>query len=145
MSKLISCDTNILLYSLNSSCPEFENSKEFIESNLKNNNFCICELVLLELYVLLRSPKILKKPFESKDAVEVCQQFKKNPNWRVIDYAPETASSLWLFARRKNSNFSSIFDARLALTLIHHGIREFATRNTKDFKDFDLKLINPID
>ncbi|MEX2499992.1 MAG: hypothetical protein WD397_14070 [Wenzhouxiangellaceae bacterium] len=40
----------------------------------------------------------------------------------------------------------AVFDARIALTLRHHGVTEFATRNTADFEGFGfINLINPID
>jgi len=43
------------------------------------------------------------------------------------------------FARRR------IFDARLALTLTHHGITELATVNVKDFKGLGLtRVYNPL-
>jgi uncharacterized protein len=43
------------------------------------------------------------------------------------------------FARRR------IFDVRLALTLRHHGVREFATANEKDFLDAGFERVwNPL-
>jgi predicted nucleic acid-binding protein len=39
-----------------------------------------------------------------------------------------------------------IFDARLALTLLEHGVKEFATRNTRDFESFGfLHVFDPLD
>lgn len=43
------------------------------------------------------------------------------------------------FARRR------IIDARLALTLHHHGVREFATANVNDIKGFGFTRVwNPL-
>ena len=43
------------------------------------------------------------------------------------------------FARRR------IYDARLALTLRHHGVAEFATANVKDFEGFGFTRVwNPL-
>ena len=38
-----------------------------------------------------------------------------------------------------------VFDARLALTLRHHGVTAFATANEKDFQEFGFeRLWNPL-
>jgi len=54
--------------------------------------------------------------------------------------------NVWAVARRPDIARRSVFDARIALTLRHHGATEFATRNTADFEGFGFnRLINPID
>lgn len=41
--------------------------------------------------------------------------------------------------------FRRIFAVRLALTLRHHGVREFGTANIKDFRDFGFERVwNPL-
>jgi predicted nucleic acid-binding protein len=53
---------------------------------------------------------------------------------------------VWKRAEAAQFPVRGIFDARLAHTLLHHGIEEFATRNTKHFRQFGFpRLINPID
>ena len=53
---------------------------------------------------------------------------------------------VWAIARRPNIARRAVFDARIALTLRHHGVTEFATRNTQDFEGLGFtRLINPID
>jgi predicted nucleic acid-binding protein len=75
-----SCDTNILFYSVNPAAEEHERARVYIEQVSNDKNFVISELVLIELYVLLRSPKILDKPLSAKDAVRICQEYRNNPN-----------------------------------------------------------------
>jgi len=138
---MTSCDTNILFYSLNKDCPEYGKSRIFLESQSENENFCICELVLVELYVLLRNPKMNRHPASAQQAVAVIQQFRSNPSWRVIDYPGGLMNDIWNYAGHRNSAYRSIFDARLAFTLLHHNVKDFATRNIKDFESFKFRKI----
>jgi hypothetical protein len=48
---------------------------------------------------------------------------------------------MWAWAVKTEGGFRQIIDARLALTLRHHGITEFATANTKDFELFSFKRV----
>ncbi|MBN1269184.1 MAG: PIN domain-containing protein [Kiritimatiellae bacterium] len=95
----------------------------------------VCELVLMELYTLLRNPKVCARPLSAGAASEVVQSFRRHPYWRVLDYAPEIADEMWALAARSAARLR-IYDIRLALTLRHHGVTEFATRNVKDFQGF---------
>ncbi len=63
-------------------------------------------------------------------------RFRTNPYWQVIDYPGSLMDEIWDYAGRSGSAYRSIFDARIALTLLHHNVREFATANIKDFKNF---------
>jgi predicted nucleic acid-binding protein len=53
---------------------------------------------------------------------------------------------VWRLADKNSFPARRIYDARIAISLKNHGVKEFATRNVKDFKDFNFfKVINPID
>jgi predicted nucleic acid-binding protein len=108
----------------------------------------ICELVLVELYVLLRNPAVLNKPLDSDDAVTLIQSFRQHPSWVLIDYPGETSSlmnEVWRLAAQPNIGRRIVFDARLAFTLRHYGVTEFATRNESHFRDFGFtRLWNPL-
>ncbi len=138
---MISCDTNILYYAVNSSCPESIKARSFLEENADNSDFAICELNLMELYVLLRNPKMNSKPASAEKAVGIVRKFRCNPSWRVIDYPGALMEAIWMEAARHALPYRAIFDIRLALTLLHHGVEEFATRNVKDFKTFPFRKI----
>ena len=65
-----------------------------------------------------------------------------------MDYEPGVSSSLWRWAHGTRSGFRRIIDARLALTLRHHGVTDFATANAnaKDFAGFGFERVwNPLD
>ena len=141
---MISADTNLFLYAANSDCPQHAAAKSFFEA-LPTQEFVICELVLIEIYMQLRNPAMLRTPLSAKAAAGFCDQLKSNPNWQWIDYHPEVSGSLWQRASKTKSGFRHIIDARLALTLLHHGVQFFATANVKDFKNFGFERVwNPL-
>ncbi|MDA8409125.1 MAG: PIN domain-containing protein [Treponema sp.] len=133
---MISCDTNILMHALNIQSPQQASASNFLREHADNHDFAICELVLLELYVLLRNPAVVTHPLSALDAVETCKGFRSNPAWRVIDYPGSLMETIWQRASRPGAARRSVFDARLALTLRHHGVDQFATGNVRHFADF---------
>ncbi len=137
---VLSVDTNLLLYSLNQDCREYDQARAFLIELASSRDVVICELVLVELYMLLRNPAVLKKPYGAKDAAETCRRFRANRRWRVVEAAPIMAS-VWKFAARPRVARRRIIDARIAFTLQHHGVTAFATRNTKDFLDLGFRRV----
>jgi uncharacterized protein len=138
---VISVDTNILLYAFDSSCGEHAPAFAFLESLADRDDVLICELVLVELYVLVRNPAVVRRPLGAGAARNLCEGYRRNSRWGVIDYPGSLMPEVWrragapTFARRR------IFDVRLALTLIHHGVTELATRNTRDFEGLGLSRV----
>ncbi len=142
---MLSIDTNILLYAQNRDCPEHGRARDFIEACTERDGVAICELVLVELYQLLRNPAVLARPFSAPDATAVCMSWRSNPRWALIENAP-IMNPLWRIAEQPELPRRAVFDARIALTLIHHGVTRWATRNVADFQAFGFaQLINPID
>lgn len=141
---LISIDTNILLYAQNIDCAEHKAAYQFVLDCSRRDDLVVCELILVELYVLLRNPSVLGRPLSSQQAVEICRLYRKNPKWRLIENAP-VMEAVWESASRPGFSRRKIFDTRLALTLRHHGVTDLATANTKDFQDLGLRRVwNPI-
>lgn len=142
---MLSIDTNILLYAHNRDCPEHQPARAFITECAVRDDVAICELVLMELYQLLRNPAVLTKPLSTPDAAGICRAWRSNPRWALIENAP-VMDKVWTIAQRPGIARRAVFNARIALTLRHHGITEFATRNTADFEGFGFtRLINPLD
>jgi len=142
---VLSIDTNILLYAHNRDCPEHQRARTFIEQCAARDDVAICELVLVELYQLLRNPAVLTHPLNAPDAAAVCKAWRSNPRWALVENAP-VMDQVWAIAQGPGIARRAVFDARIALTLRHHGVTEFATRNTPDFEGFGFtRLINPID
>ena len=109
---------------------------------------CIRDSILVELYVLLRNPAVVRSPLAPADAVSIIQTFRQHPNWSLVDYPGDNSTvmdEIWRWAAQPNVGRRIVFDARLALTLRHHGVTEFATRNETHFSGFGFtRLWNPL-
>jgi toxin-antitoxin system PIN domain toxin len=132
---VISIDTNVLLFALNASCGEHGSARAFLEECQTRDDVVVAELVLVELYVLLRNPAVLPKPLSAPVAAGLCQVFRSHPRWGVVESAP-VMGDVWKRVAQAHVARRRVFDARLALTLIHHGVAELATDNVRDFDGF---------
>lgn len=141
---MISIDTNILLYAYNRDCPEHERAFAFVTSCSERDDVALCDLVLVELYILLRNPAVIAKPLSADQAADVCRAYRRNPRWRLLENAP-VMDQVWTMARQPGFARRRIFDARLALTLVHHGVTGFASANTRHFADLGFASVwNPL-
>jgi toxin-antitoxin system PIN domain toxin len=131
---MTSVDTNVLLYALNADAPEHTAARAFLDEHRQNPEFVLCELVLVELYVLLRNPAVLAAPLGAEEAVAVIQRFRSHPAWQLIDHDPQVMDDVWRAAGERGFARTRIFDVRLAYTLLRHGVTRFATRNVKHFE-----------
>ena len=141
---MISCDTNLLFYALKARAPEQPQARAFFEAHADSPSFVLCELVLIELYGLLRNPVPRRPPLPAAEAVQIIDRFRRHPTWRVVDYPGPPArimDEVWQRAGSAGFPRRAIFEARLALTLRHHGVTEFATRNTSDFAGFGFERV----
>lgn len=137
---MISIDTNVLLYSLNRDCPEHERARSFLQQCSERSDVAIAELVLIELYVLLRNPAVVRQPLGASEAVSLCQPFRAHPFWALIENAP-VMSQVWEAAADPSCARRRVFDARIGYTLLHHGVRELATRNVQDFQGLGFERV----
>jgi toxin-antitoxin system PIN domain toxin len=141
---MISFDTNILLYALNADCPEHAAARRFFDECATRDDVVVAELVLVELYVLLRNPAVVRSPLAAAAAVSACQAFRRNPRWALVENAP-VMEEVWRLAARPRVARRRIFDARLALTLRYHGVGELATDNVRHFDDFGFdRVFSPV-
>ena len=141
---MTSIDTNVLLYSLNRDCPEHGRARAFVEECGRRADVAIAELVLVELYVLLRNPAVVRRPLEAPAAAELCQAFRRHPRWALVD-SSDVMDRVWTAAARPGVARRHVFDARLAHTLLDHGVTELATRNTRDFEGFGFaRVFDPV-
>lgn len=143
---MLSADTNLFLYAANPDCPQHVAAADFFSHEADaGKEFVLCELVLVEIYMQLRNPAVLRTPLSSVAATEFCTRLRTNPAWQLVDYEPAVSERLWHWAKSTQSAFRQIIDARLALTLQHHGVTEFATANLRDFAEFGFqRLWNPV-
>ena len=138
-------DTNLFLYAANPASEHHHAARSYFASVQKDAEFVVCELVLVEVYMQVRNPAVMRKALTSQEAAHFCRTLKQHPVWQHVDYCPEISDLLWDWATSTTFSFRRIIDARLALTLLFHGVTEFATANTKDFKSFAFqKVWNPL-
>lgn len=97
--------------------------------------------MLVELYMQLRNPAVFKKPKTPREATAFCDALRANPAWEYGDYEPEVSKPLWNRAAKTTSGFRHIIDARLAFTLCHHGVTQFATANETHFQGFGFERV----
>ena len=145
----MSVDTNILLPAVETKNTHHAKAAAFLESISTRDDVAISELALVELYVLLRNPAVLRRPLTPADAVRICDQFRRHPAWQIIGFPSDSRAfhdAYWPrlaardFARRR------AYDYRLALTLIRQGVHDFATVNTEDFEGLGFRRVwNPLE
>lgn len=145
---MLSLDTNVLFAAVEVSHAQHAEAASFLASLDPRGDVAISEFVLLELYVLLRSPAVLTRPLDAPSAMAVCQAFRVHPRWQVLGFPNESRAfhdAFWPrlatpgFARRR------AFDWRMALALLRQGVTEFATVNTRDFAGFGFERVwNPL-
>ena len=145
---MISCDTNILYAAIDSRSVRHDAARKFLASVQQRDDFVLCELVLVELYGLLRNPAVSLVPCSAAEAGDVIGKFRGHPRWQILDYPGPQAgimSELWRVAAGSSFAYRRIHDVRLALTLRHYGVTDFATRNKKDFQGFGFaKVWDPL-
>jgi len=145
---MLSLDTNILLPAVETRNPDHVRAAEFLDSLQARDDVAICELMLLELYALLRNPAVLAKPLSGNAAVDVCEAFRNHPRWQLVGLPPDGRSfhdAFWPKLRENSFARRRAFDWRAALALIQQGVTEFATVNEKDFRNFGFRKVwNPL-
>ena len=140
---MISIDTNVFVYGFNQDCAEHHRATEVLQELASSKDVVLCELVLVELYILLRNPAVIQRPLTARSAADVCVGWRSNPRWRIVESAP-IMSTVWQLAGESEFGRRQIIDTRLALTLRHHGVQTFVTRNSGHFSDFGFTRIwNP--
>jgi len=142
---MIGVDTNLLIAWLNASHAWHAPARSWFETQAPSQDLVLCELVLVELYGLLRNPKLWQRPLSAADAVATIQRLRQHPRWELVDYPGNLMADVWHHASTPDFAYRRIYDARLALTLRAHGVTEFATANVKDFAGFGFTRVwNPL-
>ena len=138
-----SADTHIFLYAANPDSLDHKTTRRFFEEEIVGERFLLCGRVLVELYMRLRNPAVLKKPKSTREAAAFWDALRAHPAWEFGDYEPEVDKPLWNWAAKTGTGFRHIIGAQL--TLRHHGVTHVATANAKHFEGFGFeKVWNPI-
>jgi len=141
---MISADANLFFAWLNGAHSAHERAAAWFAQQNSSRDFIVCELVLVELYGLFRNPAVLLQPLSARDSASMIQQLRRHPQWNLIDYPGGLMDDVWHLASARDFARRRIYDARLARTLRHHGVTEFATANIGDFGGFGFARVwNP--
>lgn len=142
---MISFDTNVLFPALEPSHPHHSRARSFLQA-LPAGRVAICELVLTEVYVMVRNPATARRPLGAAEAADLIHTLRTNPSWRLVDYPGGLMDAVWKAAGEPRFARRRVFDARLAFTLLHHGVTELATANVKDFGGLGFqRVFNPLE
>ena len=139
-------DTNLLFAWLNRDHAWHKPAAAWFVGEAASPNLVLCELCLVELYGLLRNPAVVKRPLDAPAAVAVIERLRSHPQWELVDYPGGLMNEVWIASAQTGLARRRIYDTRLALTLRHHGVAEFATTNVKDFEGFGFTRVwNPLE
>lgn len=141
---MLSFDTNIAVYAAHAGAPQHAAARQFLLGLAGRRDVVICDLMLVELYLKLRNPKILAKPMDAARAAKECSAYRENRVWTLVECA-QVMDRVWKMAAAPGFAYRRIVDVRLALTLRHCGVTEFATSNLKDFEGLGFARVwNPL-
>jgi len=132
-------DSNILVYSINSSSPKHKTAQQFLQNNV--NSLDLAHQNIFESLRVLTHPKFVH-PMPIKDALTALNNIADNCNIIFPDYKTHRIA-LEIISKYKLSS-DQVFDAYLTATALSNDIEIIATDNEKDFKQFEeIKVLNP--
>lgn len=142
-----SLDTNVLVYAANADCAEHARARAVVDRMLAEPSaWLVSDQVLWEFYVALRNPRILSKPCGAVKAADMVEFIRSRSGVAHVTYEPDNFSRVLASLRQPSFPYQRTHDTVLAVTLRHHGVETFYTRNTRDFADAGFRrLVNPID
>jgi predicted nucleic acid-binding protein len=146
---MIAVDTNILLPAVEQRHPNGAHARAFLNAHRDSDDIAISEFVLVELYGLLRNPSVVARPLSAVEAARVCGAFRRHPRWLLLGFPPDSVAlhdALWSRVRERPFARRRIYDLRLGLSLLLHGVTDLATVNVKDFEGLGFHRVwNPLD
>lgn len=132
-------DSNILIYSINSSSPKNKKAQKFLQNNL--GNLVVAHQNIFETLRVLTHPKF-PSPMKISKALEAIEAILKgcriiSPDYRTHHIALELIKKYQLSA-------DHVFDMYLAATALSNGIETIVTDNIRDFSKLtEIEIINP--
>ena len=132
-------DSNILVYSINSSSPKQLGAQQFIQENV--GKLEVAHQNIFETLRILTHSKF-PNPMKTSEAIIAIETILNVCNIIAPDYRTHQIALELIKKYKIVSN--QIFDAYLVATLISNGIDTIVTDNVKDLLRFsEIKVINP--
>lgn len=139
---MIGIDTNVLVYLLVPTAPQSLASLAWIESN--QEALCVTGTNIAEFLRVVSHPRIYANPMRISDAVDLLRDFFDNYEVTVLSERADWWLSLESIGREMpEMHANDLFDARIAICLRDHRVREIVTFDS-DFRKYAfLKTIVP--
>jgi len=133
-------DSNILVYSVNTSSPKHKKAQNFLMKNL--GDLEVAHQNIFETIRVLTHPKF-PKPMKINDAISAIENLLTGLTIISPDYRTHRIT-LELIKKYKLS-LDKVFDAYLVATALSNDIETIATDNTKDLQKFTglINAFNP--
>jgi predicted nucleic acid-binding protein len=145
---MLSIDSNILLPAVDAGHQGHAPAAAFLRSIHGRDDVVISEFILLELYVLLRNPAVVRSPLNAATAAGICEAYRAHPRWQLAGFPPDSRplhDQLWPHLRARQFARRRVYDLRTALCLLRSGVTEFATVNIRDFRGLGFARVwNPL-
>ncbi len=133
---MIGIDTNILVYAFDTTYKEKRAvCKEIVEKIFEGKQKGAITNQILAEFVNVVTRKI-EKPLPEETAKAIIGAVITSENWEIYNYTGETIlNSL--------PSRGPFWDFLIAQTFKENNVNMIITENTKDFKEFDIKTVNP--
>lgn len=139
---MIGIDTNVLVYLLIPTAPHSPASHAWIESN--QEALCITGTNIAEFLQVVSHLRIYANPMRIYDAVELLRDFIDNYEVTLLSERADWWLSLESISRElPEMQANDLFDARIAINLRDHRVREIVTFDSDYRKYSFLKTIVP--
>jgi uncharacterized protein len=139
-------DTNLLLYALNSDCPEHTAARAFLEDVRESSSiWYLTEGIAYEFLRVATHPRVFSTPLTADNALRSLEAILSWPNLTLLAPGP----GHWRCLRETLAQLHApagnlFFDIRTVTLMREHGIRAIHTADA-DFHQFkDVVVINPL-
>lgn len=137
-------DSNVIVYSLNSSDSHHKKALEFVE-RLKSGEVVgvVSEQNLFEAYRVLTHKKF-SNPMSSMEAFAQLSLWKNL--CRVLYFSPEALELSFALCKKYKVVGDKVYDVKILAVMLVHGIKRVVTANASDFSFYkEVDVLNPFE
>ncbi len=139
-------DTNVLVYAVNTSCPEYEQCRTLVEDSRRGPGpWYITWSLIYEFLRVVTHSRVFRQPITLQRAWEFVDTLLASPGLQVLVQGPRHAEVAALTIRETPGLKGNLLhDAHTANLMREHGVRRIYTRDT-DFHRFPfLEVVDPL-
>ncbi|MDO8515317.1 MAG: type II toxin-antitoxin system VapC family toxin [bacterium] len=146
LNDLIFVDTNIFVYSADSTSKFQNQAKKIVEKFVNRELMGVISLqILLEFYSLITNKKRFKNFYSQIEATDFVRNLISVGNFKLIYPNVDSVSTVVNILESKMVVDREIFDAAIIATMITNNVTTIYTANDKDFKALssEIEVVNP--